>query len=136
MSRRIVRLIAGMGLAVVVATALQAAQVGKGGITPETFLVPMGCRISTATTSNATLADLKTGEMVNVRYEKQGETLVADRIVELLPHSNSTHHSKPPVDPTHPPLNPENTSRLHGTITSVNLQARTITIEQRGKPQS
>jgi hypothetical protein len=82
------------------------------------------------------LADLKTGEMVNVRYEKQGESLVATRIIELLPHSNSTHHTKPPVDPSGPPLNPENTSRLRGTITSINLHARTIMVEQRGKPQS
>ncbi len=136
MSRWIVRLIAGMGLAAVAATAMQASQVGKGGVTPETFLVPVGCRISTATTSNATLTDLKTGEMVMVRYEKQGDTLVADRIVELLPHSNSTHHTKPPVDPSQLPLNPENTSRLRGTITSINLHARTIIVEQRGKPQS
>jgi hypothetical protein len=136
MSKRIVRWFVGMGLAVVAATAMQAAQVGKGGVTPEMFLVPIGCRISTASKTNATLADLKTGETINVRYEKQGQTLVADRIVELLPHSSSTHHTKPPVDQLQPPLNPENVSRVHGTITSIDLQTRTITVEQRGKPQN
>ena len=92
-----------------------------------TFHLLENCRIVTPADRAATLADLKVGDRVHIRYRDANSTLVADRIVvraldPAQPGESRKHSGKAPPAPK-----PGN-ENLRGTIIDINLQAGTITI--------
>jgi len=100
--------------------------------TGKTFQVLDNCRILTPNDRQATLADVKVGDIVHIRYRNTNGTLVADRVIvrslDATPPTESPKHSgKAP-----PPPKPGN-ENVRATVIGVNLQARTISIVSRGR---
>jgi hypothetical protein len=100
--------------------------------TGKTFQVPDNCRIVTPDDRHATLADIKVGDVVHIRYRNTNGTLIADRIVvrsldTAPPSENPKRSGKAP-----PPPEPGN-ENVRATIINVNLRARTISIVSRGR---
>jgi hypothetical protein len=54
----------------------------KKATSSKTFKIADDAKFATADKKDATLADLKQGELVNVRFSEEGDTAVAHRIAE------------------------------------------------------
>lgn len=103
--------------------ALVAARLETGKI----FHVPDNCRIVTSYDRRATLADLKVGNVVHIRYRNMNGTLLADRIVVRSLDATQPSASPKPHGKAPPPPKPGN-ENVRATIIGVNLTAGTITI--------
>ena len=88
----------------------------------KTFKVDNTCKIATATSKTAALADVKVGDKVSVAYREDGATLVAEHVhVMGEPKAAKGEHKKGEAKDTG--------LRIHGTVTAVDAQAGTMTIE-------
>jgi hypothetical protein len=121
--RRIVGVCLAAAALVLGSIALVAASLETG----KTFHVPDNCRIVTPNDRRATLADLKVGDVVHIRYRDANGTLLADRIVVRSLGPVQQGESPKPRGKTLPPPKPGN-ENVRATIIGVNLTARTITI--------
>jgi hypothetical protein len=109
---------------------MPAALLAKRLETGLTFAASDNCRI-VVNGKRATLADLKVGGTVNIRYRKPNGMLIADRVVMVsIDHAPPTGDA-PPKEQHQPPPNLSSDLFLRGIITGVNLQGRTITITGR-----
>jgi hypothetical protein len=106
---------------------MPAALLARGLVAGLTFAAADNCRI-VVNGKRATLADLKVGGTVSIRYRKANGTLIADRVVVRSIDPAPPTGDAPPKGQHQPPLNLSNDLLMRGTITSVNLQANTITI--------
>jgi hypothetical protein len=95
--------------------------------TGRTFHVPDNCHIVTPNDQHATLADLKMGDVVHIRYRGSNGTLLADRIVVRSLDATQPSASPKPHGKAPPPPKPGN-ENVRATIIGVNLTAGTITI--------
>jgi putative ubiquitin-RnfH superfamily antitoxin RatB of RatAB toxin-antitoxin module len=117
-----------IGMTALTLSATRDAQAAKSGLASQTFKVDESCMIVIPDKKQATLADLKVGDRINIRYQSQSGVLVADRIA--LPQPRSAKQPKTSSPSGHPQQPPKPTNELHarGTITSINPQANTVTI--------
>jgi hypothetical protein len=122
------RTMIGIGMAALTLSATQVAQAAKSGLASQTFKVDDGCKVVTPDKKQATLADLKVGDKVNIRYQSQNGVLVADRIVVPQPRTAKQPKTSSPSGHPQQPPKPTNELRAHGTITGINPQANTVTI--------
>ena len=92
-----------------------------------TIAVADNCRI-VVNGKRAALADLKVGGTAIIRYRKTDSALIAERVVVRSTDPAPPTGDAPPKGQTKPPPNLSGDLTVHGTITSVNLQGKTITI--------
>jgi len=130
MSRFGFHMMIGIGMSALVLAAAQAAQTANNGLTSQTYKVDDGCQIVTADKKQATLADLKVGDKVDIRYHAQNGTLVADWIIVHRPRNAQQPKTSPPSGQPRP--KPTNEPRARGTIININTESNIVTIE--GKP--
>jgi hypothetical protein len=131
MSRSMVWIVSGIGLA---AVALWATQVARcATIASQIYTIDDNCRIVTAANKQGTSADLKVGDKVTIGYRSQNGTLVAGSIVVQRTHTARQSKPAPPSSRPKPQQpGPAYRLRTRGTIININPQANTVTIE--GKP--
>ena len=107
---------------------MPAALLARGGLVAGlTFAAADNCRI-VVNGKRATLADIKVGGTVSIRYRQANGTLIADRVVVRSINPAPPTGDAPPKGHHLPPPNLSNDRLMRGKIIFVNLHANTITI--------
>jgi Cu/Ag efflux protein CusF len=135
MSKRIGFTMIGLWIAALTFLAAQNTGAGQAQLTTQTFTVADTCRISTPDNKQATLADLKVGDKVAIHYQEQNGVAVADRIAEVVPPTGEHPKTTPPASEPHPTPPANSDLHAHGTITGIDPQGKTVTIEEKAHSQ-
>jgi len=96
----------------------------------ETFRVANDAWVVVGTDHQASLRDLKVGQMVTVGYDQENGVLVAHRLAEGVPHKPRNLGAASAPKPRHPHGAP-GLAHVHGVIRSVDVQTGALTITHR-----
>ena len=91
------------------------------------FQVATNASIKVGTNQLATLDDLRVGDRINIRYDREDGVLVAKQLADGVPHKprNASTNAAPTAH--HRPA-AKGLARVHGVIQSINDQAGTVGI--------
>ena len=126
MKNRVIQYVFAAVLTIIALVSVQAAK-PQANVISMTFAIATNCKVNIPGNPKASVADLKVGEKVGVKYTNNSGTLTAEHIHVMDAQKPPAQGQKPGV---RPPSNakPEGLHE-HGVITSVN--ATTLVIESK-----
>jgi hypothetical protein len=136
MSKRIGLTVIGIWIAALTFATAQNTGAGSTPALTQTFKVADNCRISIPDNKQATLGDLKIGDKVAIRYQEQLGASVANRIAKVVPPTGEHPKTTPPSTEPHPATPANSDLHAHGTITGIDPQGKTLTIEEKAHPET
>src|SRR5205085_9997669 len=126
-----------LAITLVIIASVPAAQAGRVKRVPhvprqradqtETFTIAKDARIAVGSNHSASLGDLKVGDVVNIGYAQENGARIAHHIADGVQHK-TLHTAKEPGSKTPRHAATSAMSHAHGTVQSMDVQARILTI--------